>query len=329
LVSRLRDPNQQPAREQDVVRTPRTLAIYYGYPSLVNGAASMVQKAASEFERYDVVVFGAGLELGTLPEHRGITAPHPDHANTRAVIAALRSANSRLRTYGYIAIGNTQQLPVEDVRRRVALWSDMGVHGIFLDEAGYDFGVTRRRLNESLDAVHDAGLSAFVNAYNPDDVFSQASVVLPGGGGNPSGEPSRLQKGDLFLLESFQIKNGAYEDAAEWFDRTRRAMQHRANTGVEIFSIATSGNEPYDARKLEYAWWSAVLWSLDGFGWGEAAYASDSTLPWRSRPSLSSLTNNDRFVTEVQRSGNQYWRDTMGGRLVIDTALHTATFTPH
>ena len=39
------------------------LAIYYGYPSLVNGANGDLEKAARVFSAYDVVVLGDGLEF--------------------------------------------------------------------------------------------------------------------------------------------------------------------------------------------------------------------------------------------------------------------------
>jgi hypothetical protein len=231
--------------------------------------------------------------------------------------------------YGYITVGRSQQLPVDEIRRRTDLWAAMGVHGIFLDEAGYDFGVSRQRLNDVIDIVHDQGLKVFVNAYNPDDVFSPARTVLPDGGGNPSGDTIRLRRGDAYLLESFQVKNGQYENADEWFDRTERAVRYRAATGVEIDAVTTPGPEPFDPRKLEYAWWSAVLWSLDGFGWGEPSFSStDSSLPWRPRPELTPLAPGERFVSEVQRSQAGYLRDTVNHRLILDTVNRSMVVQP-
>src|SRR5438552_3608566 len=43
---------------------PRRLAIYYGYPSLVQGARGDLERAVATFSDYDVIVFGDGLELG-------------------------------------------------------------------------------------------------------------------------------------------------------------------------------------------------------------------------------------------------------------------------
>ena len=38
------------------------LLIYYGFPSLINGAGGVVATAAADFGQYDHVVLGAGLE---------------------------------------------------------------------------------------------------------------------------------------------------------------------------------------------------------------------------------------------------------------------------
>ncbi len=204
----------------------------------------------------------------------------------------------------------------------------MGVHGVFLDEAGYDFGVTRVRQNAIVDYIHGRGLRAFVNAYNPDDVFSGDRVVLPNGGGNPGGESGRLGPGDAFLLESFQVKNGAYEEASAWMARTARAVRYRAETGADLFAVTTtSDRRPFSTAQFEYAWWSALLWSLDGFGWGEASFGSaNSLLPWHPRSPRSLVPFGLRFTTDLRQDGDRYWRGTDRGRLVIDTARHTGAF---
>lgn len=40
---------------------PGKLAIYYGYPSLVNGSNGNLNVATEVFNDYDIVVFGDGL----------------------------------------------------------------------------------------------------------------------------------------------------------------------------------------------------------------------------------------------------------------------------
>src|SRR5438876_5501709 len=45
--------------------SPQRLAIYYGYPSLVNGAHQDLSRAVAVFSEYDLIVLGAGLEFDT------------------------------------------------------------------------------------------------------------------------------------------------------------------------------------------------------------------------------------------------------------------------
>src|SRR5437762_11576869 len=60
--------------------TPARLAIYYGYPSLANGANGDVEKAASVFSAYDVVSLGDGLEL---PDRESGRHPPGDRSEER------------------------------------------------------------------------------------------------------------------------------------------------------------------------------------------------------------------------------------------------------
>ncbi|MDK2464614.1 MAG: hypothetical protein QI223_07575 [Candidatus Korarchaeota archaeon] len=53
---------------------PRKLLFYYGYPSLFNGSGGNLELAAAQFDRYDIVVLGAGLEDPAHPEHQAASA---------------------------------------------------------------------------------------------------------------------------------------------------------------------------------------------------------------------------------------------------------------
>ena len=73
------------------------------------------------------------------------------------------------------------------------------VDGIFFDEAGNDFGVTPARRAAAVRAAHDCALSAFMNAFNPDDLFESSGLgandvfvatrLERGAGANHSGQP--------------------------------------------------------------------------------------------------------------------------------------------
>ena len=66
----------------------------------------------------------------------------------------------------------TQNLPLATARQYVDKWRALGVTGIFWDDVGTDMGVDRARQNTLIDYTHTQGLVAFVNAWNPADVFA-------------------------------------------------------------------------------------------------------------------------------------------------------------
>src|SRR5688500_8633894 len=70
--------------------SPRRLAVYYGYPSLVNGSGGDVERAVATFAAYDVVVFGDGLEFADVnPRRLPNGAGAAEHNKTKAIIDRL------------------------------------------------------------------------------------------------------------------------------------------------------------------------------------------------------------------------------------------------
>ncbi len=88
-----------------VARAAERLAIYYGYPSLVNGANGDVEKAASVFSAYDVVILGDGLEFPDKQSGRFPPGDPEEHQKTLRIIAAVRDRRSGTRFYGYVCLG--------------------------------------------------------------------------------------------------------------------------------------------------------------------------------------------------------------------------------
>lgn len=302
--------------------SPSALAIYYGYPSLVNGASGNVERAAATFAEYDVVVLGDGLEFPDVNPRRRPAGVGPDeHRRTRAIIERLRAQSPSIQVYGYVDLGNTQQLTIAEMQQRAQLWAAMGATGVFLDEAGYDFGVTRERQNAVLDGIHGLGLTAFVNAFNPDDVFSPSVVALnAAGGGNPTGAATRLGAKDAFLLESFQVRLGRPETWSAWSARTAKAVAYRDRYQTRIFGVTTTTSETErdTARLFGYAWWSAALWGLDGLGWGEPDFSGvSSQLPPRHQTLDRRALAGTRFVSPVTATAEGFERRTDAGRLVV------------
>jgi hypothetical protein len=312
---------------ESVSRTPQRLAIYYGYPSLVNEAAGDVQKAASAFSVFDVIVLGDGVEFA---DHRADRQPNgvgaDEHEKARQIISTIRSSPAR-RVYGYICLGDSQRLAQAEIERRADLWKAMGVSGIFLDEAGYDWKIVdRKRQNAAIAYIHSLGLSAFVNSFYPRDLFSSENLS----GKNPDRVPSLMDQRDLFLLESFQVENGSYEEAGEWQQRVSQALNSRSQFGSGIFATTTSSlGQPFDPRKLAYAWWGSWFYGLDGFSWGEPNFAGpDSALPDRVCPSVDAKLINSPERSRVETDGVLFWRRVGSSLFVIDTANHVVRVAP-
>lgn len=307
---------------------PQRLAIYYGYPSVVNGAGGDVEKAVSAFGIFDVVVFGDGVEFA---DHRPDRDPNgvgaDEHEKARRIIAALARRSPAARIYGYICLGDSQRLSESEIQRRAQLWKEMGVAGIFLDEAGYDWKIVdRKRQNAAIAYIHSLGLSAFLNAYYPRDLFSRENLL----GKNPDRLPPLLDRRDLFLVESFQVKNGTYEDVSEWQQRVEQAVSYRAQYRSGIFATTTgNASQPFHPQKFAYAWWSAWLYDLDGFSWGEPNFAVPAgLLPDRGCASAETMPLDSKDPSSVNTDGVRFWRRVGTSMVVIDTADHSARLVP-
>jgi hypothetical protein len=304
-----------------VAPAPLRLAVFYGYPTLINGSAGDVARAATEFGRYDVVVLGDGLQM---PRADASSADAQEHRRSRALIERLRLESKRPEILGYIALGDTQRLGIDDVVDRIEAWRQMGVDGIFLDEAGYDFGVTRERQNAAVRAAHARGMWACLNAFRPADVFDDAVVpVHPRGGGNPAGVAPALTARDAILLESFAVANGRPEPPGAMKQRALAALEGRRRLGTRIFAVATATRSE-DLTLARYGWWSAALFGLDAYGWAAPNYSADtSVLPFVEPPAAERALRGGFAEGQITFAGDRWSRDTKAGRIVVDVAART------
>ena len=243
--------------------TPKRLAVYYGYPSLVEGAKGDLGRAAEIFGRYEIIVFGDGLELGDGSTDSGLRV---EHRRLSELVPRLHAMARRPMVHGYIDLGRTQQLTDGEIARRIDAWRRLGADGIFYDEAGIDFGVTRARRAAAVAAVHDCGMSVFMNAFNPDDLF----------------ETSGLGARDALLLESFAVREGIVQPREHVVRRMAAAAKWRRQTGIRICAVTTTTLEHgFDSSAFQYAVGLASELGVDAFGWGEPNFSADTTLPLR------------------------------------------------
>jgi hypothetical protein len=296
---------------------PKRLALYYGQPSAVNGAAGDVARAVQSFDDYGVVVLGGGVELpqytgarGQQPDAGCAQNSHRDHDRTRAIIEALQPPRGATQVYGYVTIGGENAdrrctpsgppapLTFAQIQARVDAWAALRVTGVFLDHAEFGFGTSRDRQNAVVDYVHQKGLRVFINGFLPDDVFSAAVTdrITYATGSlagklstepmNIHGLPPKLGAADLYLLEHYQVIQGSFPSQPEWAQRADAAFAHRERYGTQIATVtsqadanpaAASCSALFEQSKFDYAWWSTLLYGFDFMGWGEPDYAEWGT----------------------------------------------------
>lgn len=281
--------------------TPQKLAIYYGWPSAVNSSGGNVAAATAVFQNYDVVVLGAGLE----------DPSHGDHANTVSIIANLVPA---VKVYGYISAQDTNSVNWGKIDK----WAAMNVSGIFCDEFGYDFAVDRNRQNVLVEYIHYKGLSAFVNAWNSDDVFLNTVDPVK----NPLGTSHMMGASDWYLAESYQIINGAFQNSADWKTKSDKMVAHRTSFGTKMATVTTTLADPFDQAKWDYSYASASLYSMDAAGWGEEFFsASSASLPFRTSLNIQGTS----FITAItENPADVFSRQTNVG-LKVDAVNHTVS----
>ena len=244
---RIRWPGSWPS--QPVV-APASFALYYGWPSAVTSPSGAVDGAVEVFAQFAVVVLGDGLQ------HEA----HPDHAATAAILQRLRETAST-RVFGYVDLGmTTQNLPATTVLSYAQAWRGLGVAGVFLDDAGADFGVDLARRREVVAELHRVGLRVILNAHMPGDALAEAI---------------RLRPGDGYLFESFLVSDGRVESTRDQLSKADETLRLAAGTGVDIYAVATSPeDDPMLAAKRAYAWWMCAMYGFKYFQYTTIDYSA-------------------------------------------------------
>lgn len=273
---------------------PKKLAIYYGWPSSVN-ATHNVSGATQVFDDYDLVVFGSGLE----------DPSHSDHQNTKDIIDG-----SVADIFGYV----DATLSKTTIENKVDQWVVMGgsnklIAGIFFDQFGFDFGLNRQKQNHIVDYVHCKGLSVFVNAWEPDDVFKMTQ-----------GMSTHLTTGDYYLAVPHYVINGVWQDVNDWETKSDKMACYKAQYGTSMACITTTTTTiGFDQNKWNNAYYAHTVYDFDASGWGEPNFsASDAQLPFRDRYTIIGTT----FTGSLIKNGFTFERPTNVG-IRVDTANKT------
>lgn len=251
----------------ETIASPQRLCIYYGWPSHVNGSNGDVAQATAHFMNCDVIVLGDGIGR---PEHA-------DHLRSAQIVTALVSEGRRV--FGYVDLGvTTQNLDEGTLRQRVDGWRDIGATGIFFDDAGYDFGVTRARQNTMVEYVHQLGLSVFVNAWNIDDVLGDLNE-------EQQTNPARLGAGDWYLAESWLVGAGAYQPLAQWVRKAETVLHYSRVKGISIAAVSTTAANKASmsdgsSSAFKLGWWGAAMYNIAAWQWSDVTYGAGNDKLW-------------------------------------------------
>tara|TARA_Y100000590_G_scaffold222683_2_gene252006 strand:- start:258 stop:1430 length:1173 start_codon:yes stop_codon:yes gene_type:complete len=272
--------------------SPGKLLIYYGYPASVNnGAGSWYpENTWNIFAKYDYVVLGDGLEMdGYVDNDNNDLSRSPQHGNndfTKKMLVHLRKY-SNTQVYGYIDAGLCgwcKKWNLDQIKTRIDGWKLLGVNGIFVDDFGWDYGVTRERQNDIIRMVHERGMNVCVNGWNVEQIFGNNRDATY----NPEGVSTLINSRDYYLNESFVFrtfpnKPANYDTYNNWFWKAHNLNNYRKNIGFGVLAVTTTDSStPYNEDAFHFAWYCALLFGYNAIGWGE--YNFSASAPFLADP---------------------------------------------
>lgn len=297
---------------------PQDILFYYGWPNSFNSGDNgwNNENVAQDMAKYGIVVLGDGVQ----------DPGHGDYANTQIIIPRIQELNPLAKIFGYVT-ANQERSAFET---KASQWNDLSVDGIFMDEAGYDFGVDRITFNRLVDYVHSLSSAnvAFANAWNMDHVIGTADdPSYPNSTYNPNELESSLIYSDWYLLESFAVNTNAYtngyEAKSDWAARGVKAINHRYTHGINLASVAQINNDNAEGQAyFDFTFTSAMMFSLNATGSSDHFYgAGSATVAYWTRPDVSAMGKVYADSPSVQLDQNDadvYHRYVEFGRFTVD-----------
>jgi hypothetical protein len=260
------------------------LCIYYGEPDLVNSGKANVSKAIETFSKCEVVVFGDGWQLPN----------NPSIVNTTAIIKGLQG---KTKVFGYVPIGNLKDangvcaspdscLSDDEIKKRIDSWSKLGTSGVFLDEYGFDYSVTREKQNKAITAARMKNQSVFANAWVAGDAMAPVSTTSTDETGKQVTitTKSLLDSRDYYLLEDFFVNNSVPSDPGDDVqNRIEDAKKLSAATGVKLAAVSTStamkaNYTQSQGKPYKEAYFAAMANEIPLFQWTDNDYSASNNI---------------------------------------------------
>lgn len=311
---------------QIVDAKPKNLLIYYGW--LNSYGTWNNETAAQRIAQFDLVVIGDGIQLTS----------HGDWANTAVIIPRVKALNPNIKIFGYVTINQN----FSNFKAKVDSWeANLGVHGIFFDEAGYDYGSVstngRAAFNDKVDYVHSTDKLCFINSWKIEHVLGNNSdVSYPDTTWNPHSYDSNLNEDDWYLLESFCVNTQAYtssngyESKADWKARGDKCFLTRQNYKI---NLAASGiiqdGHTSETALFNFHYISALMYEMDAVGTSDDYYgASSAKSKLITRPSIAGMDYKVEQQCNIEvhtADADIYMKYVRFGKLILDFSAGVQT----
>lgn len=287
----------------------KKMILQYGYPIAINDLWD-VNKASAIYAMYDIVVFGDLYEKDT----------HEAHADTVNIITRLKELKTDVEIFGYVPIGGElgANLDTTEILLRIDEWLATGATGVFLDEYGYDYLVSRERQNMVVDYAHSKGMNIIANSWNIDWVFNNDDGYIEWEEfyGNPNLAAPSINANDYYLFENlFYYYEGGQKVSDQWriFEVYRYYYDSATSTWGKNYydqfgtkTLGLDGIQSTNANKDLYfinAYVGGRILNLDGYGASIELWGSSSTAYNHYNPSFfaneATVFNRDRIQPTV------------------------------
>lgn len=321
---------------------PNNLLVYYGWPIAYQGLWDAASVAQSIANHYDTYIVGDAYQ----------DPSHESYANTVQVLAQLKIAGVKL--YGYIPLGvNNDNLSLATIQTRILQWKTLGVDGIFLDEFGFDYQVTRQRQIDAVNAVHAQNLAYCANAWTWQDVGCDHDNDLPETWAqndwrrvnfrayNPDNLVLPRTSNDAYMFENFGFDHNGPKNQFEFLERAK-VMRATNTDKLKIWALGVLPEDPQGTLNTtlsapfttvgeiaEYVWAAGYVFGfnhvgINGYSFGSAGGTASFVVPKVAFPSHLTYDN----FTDPVVAGSYLWaeRTFKGGAIRVDTDPGTNTY---
>jgi hypothetical protein len=278
------------------------LLIYYGWLSAFNSGVNQWNNdsVAHDFAKYQIIVFGDGIA----------DPNHSDYTNTVYVTAKIKQYNPETKIFGYVSSNQNYS----SFCAKVDLLANICVDGVFMDESGYDFGVTRANFNQKVTYIKTKLYRAcFVNAWNIDHVLGTTNdPSYPNSVYNPGLAVSNLEIGDWYTAESFVVNPsypGGFATASDWKTRGDKIKNSRNTYRINVAASGVIDNNDINGQsKSDFSYHAALGYEFQAHGTSDINYAASSAAVKMFNDAINVYWRTGTSIAWT-KSGNIYYRN--------------------